>query len=105
MNWPVTRLSAPQRAALERLDLPPADQASRSDVKLAQSIAASQPHDQIPRPRFVNLMRHRSYLRVLTSAQRRVWWEQRKRLTPRVQIGSAWLPQQLRRSFVYAQRI
>jgi len=51
----------------------------------------------------MSLMRHRSWLRALTPAQRRRWLEQRKRLTPRVPIGSAWLPQPLRRSYVYTQ--
>ena len=51
----------------------------------------------------MDLMRHRPYLRALTPQQRRAWWEQRKRLKARVGIGSAWLPLQVRRSYVYAQ--
>jgi len=43
----------------------------------------------------------RSYLRVLTPAQRRSWFEQRKRLTPRVPIGTAVLPRSVHRSFAY----
>lgn len=53
----------------------------------------------------MDLMRHRPYLRALTPRQRRSWWEQRKRLTARVVIGSAWLPEQVRRSYAYAQRV
>jgi hypothetical protein len=53
----------------------------------------------------MNLMRHRSYLRALTPAQRQRWLEQRQRLTPRVAISSAWLPTEVRRSYVYAHRI
>lgn len=53
----------------------------------------------------MDLMRHRSYLRALKPHQRRVWWEQRKRLTARVAIGTAWLPEQVRRSYAYAERI
>jgi hypothetical protein len=51
----------------------------------------------------MDLMRHRPYLRALTPRQRRSWWEQRKRLTARVVIGTAWLPVQVRRSYAYAQ--
>lgn len=53
----------------------------------------------------MDLMRHRSYLRALTPRQRRTWWEQRKRLKARVVIGAAWLPEQVRRSYAYAQHI
>ncbi|HTP74594.1 MAG TPA: hypothetical protein VML58_20465 [Burkholderiaceae bacterium] len=53
----------------------------------------------------MNLMRHRGYLRALTPAQRRLWVEQRRRLTLRVAISSAWLPTEVRRSYVYARRI
>ena len=52
----------------------------------------------------MDLMRHRPYLRALTPQQRRSWWEQRKRLTARVVIGTAWLPVPVRRSYAYAQR-
>ena len=45
----------------------------------------------------MSLMHHRRYLRALTAAQRRHWFEQRKRLAPRVRIGSAWLPEHVRR--------
>ena len=52
----------------------------------------------------MDLLRHRPNLRALTPQQRRAWWEQRKRLTARVVIGTAWLPEQVRRSYAYAQR-
>ncbi|KVT60628.1 hypothetical protein WK55_09795 [Burkholderia ubonensis] len=47
------------------------------------------------------IFRHRSFLRGLTAAQRRRWFEQHKRLKPRVPIGTAVLPASVRRSFVY----
>ncbi|WP_423396061.1 hypothetical protein [Burkholderia sp. LMG 21824] len=47
------------------------------------------------------LFRHRSFLRALTPAQRRSWYEQRKRLTPRVPIGTAVIPRSIRRQFAY----
>ena len=53
----------------------------------------------------MKLMHHRGYLRALTAAQRRSWLEQRKRLTPRVPIGGAWLPDRVRRPYSYANRI
>ena len=53
----------------------------------------------------MNLMRHRGYLRALTAPQRRSWFEQRRRLTPRVPISSAWVPDRVRRSYTYASRI
>lgn len=53
----------------------------------------------------MTLMPQRRYLRALTAAQRRSWYEQRKRLTPRVPIGSAWVPDRVRRSFAYTCRI
>jgi hypothetical protein len=56
-------------------------------------------------PQNMSLMHQRGYLRALTAAQRRSWFEQRKRLTPRVPIGSAWLPDRVRRSFAYTSRI
>jgi hypothetical protein len=56
-------------------------------------------------PQPMSLMRHRRYLRALTAAQRSRWFEQRKRLTPRVPIGSAWLPDRVWRSYSYARWI
>lgn len=53
----------------------------------------------------MNLMRHRPYLRALNSQQRRTWWEHKKRLSLRVTIGAAWMPDPIRRSYAYAIRI
>lgn len=48
------------------------------------------------------LFRHRSYLRRLSPAQRRNWLEQKRRLSPRVPIGTvAALPDAVRRSYAY----
>jgi hypothetical protein len=47
------------------------------------------------------MFKHRSYLRCLSKAQRRSWYEQRKRLTPRVPIGNAVIPHNVARSFAY----
>jgi hypothetical protein len=46
-------------------------------------------------------MHIRAYLRCLSPAQRRAWVAQRRRLTPRVAIGSAHVPHRVARSFVY----
>lgn len=35
-----------------------------------------------------DLLKQRSYLRALSPANRRKWFEQRKRLTPKVKIGT-----------------
>jgi len=52
----------------------------------------------------MNLMRHRPYLRALSRRQRLAWWEQKKRLSTRVTIGAAWLPESVRRTYAYAFR-
>jgi hypothetical protein len=46
------------------------------------------------------LLKQRSYLRGLTPEQRRKWFEQKKRLTPRVVIGKG-LPRSVLRSYAY----
>lgn len=48
-----------------------------------------------------SLFSHRSYLRCLSHAQRRSWVEQRKRLTPRVPIGTAVIPRAVARQYAY----
>jgi hypothetical protein len=48
-----------------------------------------------------NLLRHRSYLRRLSRQQRRSWFEQWKRATPRVVISGAYLPMKVACSFTY----
>jgi hypothetical protein len=45
------------------------------------------------------MFKHRSYLRRLSKAQRRSWFEQRKRLTPRVPIGT--MPRNVARQYAY----
>jgi hypothetical protein len=49
------------------------------------------------------LFSHRSYLRCLSKAQRRSWFEQRKRLTPRVPIGTAVIPNAIARQYAYVR--
>jgi len=75
-------------------------------VSLAQCAAHAAPISQLDAAArdstnegAMDLMRHRPYLRALTPQQRRSWWEQRKRLTARVVIGTAWLPAHVRRSY------
>lgn len=46
-------------------------------------------------------MSHRSYLRALSPRNRRVWAEQRARLSPRVPISSAWVPSFISRQYAY----
>lgn len=48
-----------------------------------------------------NLLSHRSYLRCLTAAQRRAWFEQRKRLKPKVPISTAHMPHSVARQYAY----
>lgn len=47
------------------------------------------------------LLRQRSYLRRLSARQRRAWFEQHKRLTPRVPIGTGVIPHAVRRQYAY----
>jgi hypothetical protein len=47
------------------------------------------------------LYRLRPYLRCLSARQRRSWFEQHKRLTPRVPIGTACVPPGVRRQYAY----
>jgi hypothetical protein len=70
-----------------------------ANARTVSATAASSPVEVT-----MDLMRHRPYLRALTRQQRRKWFEQRKRLTARVVIGTAWLPMPVRRSYAYAQR-
>jgi hypothetical protein len=43
----------------------------------------------------------RSYLRCLSKSNRRKWFEQRKRLSPRVPIGTAVVPRNVTRQYAY----
>jgi len=40
----------------------------------------------------MNVFSYRKHLRFLTHSQRRRWWEQKKRLSPRVRISGAYVP-------------
>ncbi|MEP9325174.1 hypothetical protein PPMP20_18865 [Paraburkholderia phymatum] len=50
-----------------------------------------------------NLLSHRPYLRCLNAKQRRAWFEQHKRLKPKVPIGTAVIPARVRRSYAYVR--
>ncbi|SOZ99479.1 conserved hypothetical protein [Cupriavidus taiwanensis] len=49
------------------------------------------------------LLRHRAFLRGLSRAQRRQWFEQAKSAAPRVPIAT--LPQRLQRSYAYVRLV
>ena len=51
----------------------------------------------------MNIFAYRKHLWFLTPIQRRHWWDQRKRLTPRVPIGGGYLPLTVSRAFAYAK--
>jgi hypothetical protein len=51
----------------------------------------------------MSIFSYRKHLRFLTHSQRRRWWDQRKRLTPRVQIGGAYVPPSVTREFTYVK--
>jgi hypothetical protein len=51
----------------------------------------------------MNIFAYRKHLRFLTPSQRRRWWDQRKRLTPRVRIGIAYVPPSVLREFSYVK--
>jgi len=51
----------------------------------------------------MNIFAYRRHLRFLSHQQRRVWWDQRKRLTPRVRIGGAYVPPNVSRAFTYVK--
>jgi len=51
----------------------------------------------------MSIFAYRKHLRFLTSVQRRRWWDQRKRLTPRVRIGVAYVPPNVSREFAYVK--
>jgi hypothetical protein len=51
----------------------------------------------------MSIFAHRKHLRFLNSAQRRRWWEQKKRLSPRVRIGAAYVPPSVSREFTYVK--
>jgi hypothetical protein len=51
----------------------------------------------------MSIFAYRRHLRFLSHQQRRVWWDQRKRLTPRVRIGGAYVPPNVSRAFTYVK--
>jgi hypothetical protein len=51
----------------------------------------------------MNAFSYRKHLRFLSRAQRRLWWDQKKRLTPRVKIGEAYVPPAITREFTYVK--
>ena len=51
----------------------------------------------------MNLYSYRRHLRFLTPMQRRAWWDQRKRLTPRIRISGAYVPPNVSRAFAYVK--
>ncbi|ABE32062.1 hypothetical protein Bxe_A0883 [Paraburkholderia xenovorans LB400] len=51
----------------------------------------------------MNIFSYRKHLRFLTHAQRRRWWDQKKRLTPRVRISGAYVPPSVSREFAYVK--
>jgi hypothetical protein len=51
----------------------------------------------------MNIFAYRKHLRFLSERHRRQWWDQRKRLTPRVQISGAYVPPNVSREFVYVK--
>ncbi|HSV16420.1 hypothetical protein [Caballeronia sp. RCC_10] len=51
----------------------------------------------------MSIFSYRKHLRFLSQAQRRRWWDQKKRLTPRVVIGGAYVPPNVSREFAYVK--
>ena len=51
----------------------------------------------------MNIFSYRKHLRFLSHAQRLLWWDQKKRLTPRVKISGAYLPPNVTREFAYVK--
>lgn len=51
----------------------------------------------------MNIFSYRKHLRFLTHAQRRRWWDQKKRLSPRVRISAAYVPPNVSREFAYVK--
>ncbi|CAH2904843.1 MAG: FIG00452683: hypothetical protein [uncultured Paraburkholderia sp.] len=51
----------------------------------------------------MNIFSYRKHLRFLTHAQRRRWWDQKKRLSPRVRISVAYVPPNISREFAYVK--
>lgn len=51
----------------------------------------------------MSIFSYRKHLRFLTHSQRRRWWDQKKRLKPRVKISGAYVPPSVSREFTYVK--
>ncbi|SOE58027.1 hypothetical protein SAMN05414139_01312 [Burkholderia sp. D7] len=51
----------------------------------------------------MSIFAYRKHLRFLSQTNRRQWWDQRKRLTPRVRISGAYVPPSVTREFAYVK--
>ncbi|KQR89971.1 hypothetical protein ASG35_01690 [Burkholderia sp. Leaf177] len=51
----------------------------------------------------MSIFAYRKHLRFLSETHRRQWWDQRKRLTPRVRISGAYVPPNVTREFAYVK--
>jgi len=51
----------------------------------------------------MSIFAYRKHLRFLSPVQRRRWWDQKKRLTPRVRISGAYVPPNVTREFTYVK--
>jgi hypothetical protein len=51
----------------------------------------------------MSIFAYRKHLRFLSQTHRRQWWDQRKRLTPRVRISGAYVPPSVTREFAYVK--
>ena len=51
----------------------------------------------------MSIFAYRKHLRFLSQTNRRQWWDQRKRLTPRVKISGAYVPPSVTREFAYVK--
>ena len=51
----------------------------------------------------MSIFSYRKHLRFLTHSQRRRWWDQKKRLKPRVKISGAYVPPNITREFTYVK--
>ena len=51
----------------------------------------------------MSMFSYRKHLRFLSHSQRRLWWDQKKRLTPRVKISGYYVPPSVTREFTYVK--
>jgi hypothetical protein len=89
----------------------------RRDGRLVRKLLKMNPHDCVLAVTVVvflcravrfgrytmSIFSYRKHLRFLTHSQRRRWWDQKKRLTPRVQISGAYVPPSVTREFTYVK--